>query len=394
MRTDPDTGNRTVDVPRVTDSIRAFGLLVVIITVWVARPRPGTESTHGIAILVTLGISAVAWVVWMVTQGKLRMTAVSLAVMGTAGGSLAGLSPNSPAVAIGCAAAFGAGARLRTETSLGITAATMAAFLVTGLLAGAPTGALLGYSFAIAGLWSVSLTRREFLVRAEQAEAMLAETQRAREAETQAATLAERARIARDIHDVLAHSLAAVSVNLQAAEGLLSADTLPADNPELTKAIECIGRASTLTREGLVAARRAILALRDDAAPLPDQLSSLASQYRAVGDLAVDFTVTGPPRPLSEQVSLVAYRTAQEALTNARKHAPGQPITVGLTFEPAQVTVSVVNPLPSVPGQGPLAAVGAGYGLTGLRERAELAGGTLEAGPADGAWRVCLKIPA
>ena len=128
------------------------------------------------------------------------------------------------------------------------------------------------------------MTRREYLVRAEQAERTLAETRRAREAETQAAALAERARIARDIHDVLAHSLAAVSVNLQAAEGLLAADTLPADHPELAKAIECVDRAGTLTREGLAAARRAILALREDAAPLPDQLASLAAQYRAAGD--------------------------------------------------------------------------------------------------------------
>ena len=240
----------------------------------------------------------------------------------------------------------------------------------------------------------MALTRREFLVRAEQAEHMLAETRRAREAETQAAALAERARIARDIHDVLAHSLAAVSVNLQAAEGLLSADALPADNPELAKAVECIDRASTLTREGLATARRAILALRDDAVPLADQLSALAGQYRAAGDLAVDLTVSGAARPLSAEVSLVAYRTAQEALTNARKHAPGQPVTLGLAFEPAQITVGVVNPLPPAGAQGPLAAVGAGYGLTGLRERAALAGGTLEAGPADGTWRVCLRIPA
>jgi signal transduction histidine kinase len=162
----------------------------------------------------------------------------------------------------------------------------VAAFLITGLITGAPAGALLGYTFAYAGLWSVALTRREFLVRAEQAERMLAETHRAREAETHAAALAERARIARDIHDVLAHSLAAVSVNLQAAEGLLASDTLPTGNPELIKAKECIDRAGTLTREGLAAARRAILALRDDAAPLPDQLASLAAQYQAAGDAA------------------------------------------------------------------------------------------------------------
>ncbi len=108
----------------------------------------------------------------------------------------------------------------------------------------------------------------------------------------------------------------------------------------------------------------------------------------------MDLTVSGAARPLSPEVSLVAYRTAQEALTNARKHAPGQPVRLGLTFEPARITVGVVNPLPPAAGQGPLAAVGAGYGLTGLRERAALADGTLEAGPADGTWRVCLRIPA
>jgi len=388
------TGARVVNVTRVVDVIRAIGLVVVIITVSLARPGPGVDTALGLAIAVTLGLAAAAWIVWMLAEYRPRLNLGSLVVMGVAGGVLAGLSPNSPAVAIGCAACFSAGVRLKTEVSLGVMAATVAAFLVTALATGAPTGALLGFPFAFAGLWSVSLTRREYLVRAEQAERMLAETRRAREAETQAAALAERARIARDIHDVLAHSLAAVSVNLQAAEGLLAADTLPADNPELTKAVECINRAGTLTREGLAAARRAVLALRDDVAPLPDQLSSLAAQYRAVGDLAVDFTVTGEPRPLSEAASLVAYRTAQEALTNARKHAPGQPVALSLGFEAGQITVGVLNPLPSEDDYGPLAAVGAGAGLTGLRERAALAGGTLEAGPAEGTWRVCLRIPA
>jgi signal transduction histidine kinase len=231
------------------------------------------------------------------------------------------------------------------------------------------------------------------MVRAEQAERTLAETRRAREAETHAAALAERARIARDLHDVLAHSLAAVSVNLQAAEGLLGAGTLPADNAELTKAIECIERAGTLTREGLAAARRAVLALRDEAAPLTERLSSLAEQYRSASDPPVDLEITGEARPLTEQAGLAVYRTAQEALTNARKHAPGQPVTLALGYEPTQVIVRVVNPLPSQPADGPLAAAGAGYGLVGLRERAELVGGTLEAGPSAGNWQVVLRIP-
>jgi signal transduction histidine kinase len=135
------------------------------------------------------------------------------------------------------------------------------------------------------------------------------------------------------------------------------------------------------------------MALRDDAAPLAEQLSALAQEYRADGDVAFDVTVTGAPRPVSAEAALTAYRTAQEALTNARKHAPGQPVRLGLEFTPAEIAIRVVNPMPVTAG-GPLAATGGQYGLTGLRERAALGGGTLTAGPADGEWRVSLSIPA
>jgi signal transduction histidine kinase len=254
---DPAAAGGGVSVTRLIDTVRALGLIIVFVTVWLAKPRPSLSGGVSTAIVVTLGLCVVAWVVWMLGDRWRPMLVAGLIAMGAVGGVLAGLSPNSPAVAVGCAATLSASVHFRTEASLGITAETVAAFLAAGLVTGASTGALLGYCFAFVGLWTTGLTRRKFLVRAEQAERMLAETRRARQAENQAAALAERARIARDIHDVLAHSLAAVSVNLQAAEGLLAADSLPAGNPELTKAIECIGRAAALTREGLVAARRA-----------------------------------------------------------------------------------------------------------------------------------------
>ena len=117
----------------------------------------------------------------------------------------------------------------------------------------------------------------------------------------------------------------------------------------------------------------------------------LTEQYRADGDL-VEFSITGSPRPVGAEAGLAAYRAAQEALTNARKHAPGEPVSVSLTFGEGDVAVLVTNPLAASAGE--LSRSGAGYGLTGLRERAALGGGTLEAGPADGFWRVCLRIPA
>jgi signal transduction histidine kinase len=383
------------EVPLVLKIFRALVLVVVMITVVLfAIPRPH-DGPRAIGVLVSLFVSCAAWAGWLIYDRRPRVVPAALSVLAVSGGVLAGLTPLSPAVAVGCVATSAAGSRLDVEQSLAIAAATVATFLAAGLTVATAPEILLGYPITFVGMWALGLTRRSFLLRAEQAEKMLAETRRARAAETEAAALGERARIAREIHDVLAHSLAAVSVNLQAAEGLLAA--LPEGPPALAKAIECIDRAGAFTREGMADARRAILALRGNAAPLPEQLAMLAEQYRADGD-PVGFSMTGAPRPVGAEAGLAAYRAAQEALTNARKHAPGQPVSVSLAFGAGEVQVLVTNPLAAPAGEageaGELSRSGAGYGLTGLRERAALGGGTLEAGPADGFWRVCLRIPA
>ncbi len=224
----PDAATGITDVPLALDAVRILVFVVVLITVPLAQPHLGSGA-DGIGVAVALGVSTAGWVVYLLARRRPRAAIVALSVTGVAGGVLAGLSPLSTAIAVGCVVTSTAGTRLNPETSLAITAGTVAAFLAAALATGAPTGTLLGYPLTFIGLWAFGLSRHAFLLRAEQAERMLAESRRAREAETQAAALAERARIAREIHDVLAHSLAAVSVNLQAAEGLLGA--LPAGPP-------------------------------------------------------------------------------------------------------------------------------------------------------------------
>jgi signal transduction histidine kinase len=418
-----------IDVPPAVQVVRLIVLVVVVVTVPLSTPRLG-EGGHGIAIAVTLALSVVAWAIWQLAGDRPRLWMGMLAVMGAAGGALAGLSSLSTAVAVGFVVAVSAGARLSAEVSAAIVAETVAAFLIGGIASGATAEAIIGWTAGLIGMWAFGLTRRAYLLRAVEAEQALEQARRAHAAETQAAALAERARIAREIHDVLAHALAAVSVNLQAAEGLL--DAVPDKGPELAKVVECVERAGALTKEGMAEARRAILALRDDSAgapagyasqpaghpadtaatadpaappapPVPpalpaDRLASrlraLADDHRAAGDTAVEFTVAGTPRPLGTERALTAYRTAQEALTNARKHAPGQPVSLTVTYTPDDMALQVSNPLPPAGTAGPLAHAGTGYGLTGLRERAALVDGTLTAAPEDGQWKVRLKLPA
>jgi signal transduction histidine kinase len=408
------------DVPPAVNLIRVVVLVMVLVTVPLFTPHFAQRGV-GLATAVALAVSAAAWVVWQFAERRPRLWLISLAVLGAAGGALAGLSPASTAVAVGFVVVVSAGARLSTEVSFAIAAETVAAFLIAALAAGAPATALIGWTLGLVGLWAFGLTRRAYVLRAVEAEDALEQAHRAHAAETQAAALAERARIAREIHDVLAHSLAAVSVNLQAAEGLL--DALADKGPEVAKAIECVERAGALTKEGMTETRRAILALRDDAADdagpgyaagpaaadmasqgagessgrperLTGRLRALADEHSADGDGTVEFTVTGTPHPLGPEAALTAFRTAQEALTNARKHAPGQPVGLTVRYAPDETVLTVSNPLPPGGTEGPLARAGAGYGLTGLRERAALAGGTLAAGPDGGQWLVRLRLPA
>lgn len=210
---------------------------------------------------------------------------------------------------------------------------------------------------------------------------LVEELRESRAAAAESAAAAERGRVARELHDVLAHSLSALALQLEGTR-LLARDR--GADPEV---VEAVSRAHHLAAEGLEEARAAISALRGDELPGPERLQQLADAF---GDCRL--TVTGEPHGLSSEARLAIYRTAQEALTNVRRHSAADRVELTLVYEAGGTRLVVQDHGPGAPvavGGG-----GAGYGLTGMRERAELLGGRLEAAPTDDGYRVELWLPA
>ncbi len=210
-------------------------------------------------------------------------------------------------------------------------------------------------------------------------------------AEAESAALTERARIAREIHDVLAHSLSAQLVHLEAARLLVERDA-PKE-----QVLERVVAARGMAREGLAETRQALSALRGDLVPVEDFLRALEG---------VEAEFSGTPRPLSAEASQAVRRVAQEALTNVRKHAPGASVRLRFSYEGDEALLEVRDfggvrekgePAAGLAAgelaAGELATSGSGYGLLGMRERAELLGGSLDAGPVDGGFVVRLRVP-
>ncbi|MDO7882187.1 sensor histidine kinase [Salinibacterium soli] len=235
-----------------------------------------------------------------------------------------------------------------------------------------------GSSAAVLGLsWTLGFLARTW------ADARLARRTQL-EAERAVVVEQERNRIARDMHDVVAHSLAVVIAQADGARYAAATDPTAVDS--------ALSAISGTAREALAEVRLLLAQLRhsQQAGPQPvlADLESLVDQVRASG-LEVEVRERGEPPTLGASQQIAVYRIAQEALTNALRHGtPGQPVTLELEWSPDVVVLVASNPVAATADP-----TGAGHGITGMRERAHLVGGRLDAGPDGDRFVVRASIP-
>ena len=360
-------------------ALRVFGVVAMVFVVLAAIGGDPPAGTEGDGLWITAGIVAlVAGLIVTLAGRRLPSGLRPLGLVLVAAGSwvLTYLQPDG--AAIGGIYVVVVIAALRLPVAVGLPIAVLAAAgeMVALSTAEHPAGARIGLVTSLVPWYLViRLLRRLIISRAAAAES---------------AAEAERGRMARELHDVLAHSLSGLALQLEGAR-LLARDR-DAD-PEVVRAIE---RAHGLAASGLGEARQAIAALRGEMLPGPERLRALADAFAEDSRLACDVTTAGAPHELGSEARLALYRTAQEALTNVRRHSAADRVEIALAYEPGGTRLVVADHGPGAPvavGAGD-AAPGGGYGLTGMRERAELLGGRLDAGPTDDGFRVELWLPA
>jgi signal transduction histidine kinase len=226
---------------------------------------------------------------------------------------------------------------------------------------------------------------RRYRLNQERTEVLLAELEEARDDQARAAAAEERASIARELHDVLAHSLSGLSIQLEVARKVARN---AATAPELVSAID---GAAELAKQGVVEARAAVGALRRDDQLGLERLPELVEHFRRDLHLEVSYAVEGAPRAVAPDLGFALYRVAGEALTNVARHAAGAVTRVELRFGATDVRLAVSD---EGGKQGTMSADGSGWGLAGARERVKRLGGELVAGPSGAGWSVIVSAPA
>ena len=375
-----------------TVAARTIVFVLVGVSVFTVRwPGPGYRAAE-IAVYALAGLIMVAWTAIGSTPAtRYRFDAEMtwlLGVLAVTTGAMSSLPAGDSMILLTVIALIAAAGR-RSLPAAWITAGLAVAALVTaGAARGRLDGTTVGNIAALAVAMLFGFGRRSYRIQAEQNAVLLAQAEQIRTEQARTATLDERARIAREIHDVLAHSLGALGVQIQLAQAVLT------DTHDEARAVELLGQAHRMATDGLAETRRAVHALRGQTPALPEGLAGLGADHQRRHGAEVTVTVTGEPRPLPPDAGLALTRTAQEALVNAAKHAPRQPIGITLAYTEGTTTLTAVNPLACDEQTGPeLATVNGGYGLAGIRERLLLLNGTLSAGPDEGNWVVRAQVP-
>jgi signal transduction histidine kinase len=254
-------------------------------------------------------------------------------------------------------------------------------------------GTLVGNLGVVAAAWLLGHFAHNYRAYAARLEERTAELEQAREELARRAVTEERLRLARELHDVVAHAMSVIAV--QSGVGAHVAKTQPKEAAKALAAIEATSRAALEELRRLLGVLRQENEPQGELAPVPGlgDLDGLLAEVAKAG-LAVRLRVEGTPAPLPAGVDLSAYRIVQEALTNVVKHAGPARAQVVVGYRDQDVRVEVTDD-----GQGTVASVsdgraGTGHGLIGMRERVQVFGGDLDVGPCpDGGFRVAARLP-
>jgi signal transduction histidine kinase len=377
----------------------AFIAVVVIFTVR-THPAPGLHGAGlGVTIALAVYAAAVATAIsvrWA-RRGQAAQAAASI-LIGGSGVALAVLQPQGFVVLAPSLGVWFAAVRLPSVPAAVTSGAITAALAPAIVISAAPHAAenALGAVLLYVLLTVIGQFLRRGRESQDRTELLMAQLQDAREAEAAAAALAERTRIAGELHDVLAHSLSALAIQLQGARKLAGREQV-SDGLRAT-----IERSAELAKAGLADARQAVGALRGERLPTLDQLATLVEDFRRDTGSPATLRIDGTSRPLPAEASLALFRGAQEALTNITRYAAaGATTAVTVSYQAGRTVLTVEDHLPGTgadpatePQAGLLADVGGGHGLAAMRERTQRLGGAARAGPTADGWLVELEVPA
>ncbi|MDN3357762.1 histidine kinase [Actinomadura sp. DC4] len=385
MNAEPDDTRPAGDARFADELIRPLVIgAVLVVSLIQFVERPPDLFAWGLAVVTIAAGAACSYVPWRHLPDVVQITLVSVFMAG--GAMLFPFAHDTAAMALVFLASVTAGEKL---------ASRRAAFAIVGAGMAVTAAATWGATAVLhvpydSSWWTpvvVGLPVYIGLARRERADALAAsdlaarQSRRAAASEAREATLEERGRIAREIHDVLGHALSSVAVQLDMA------DALHGEGRD-QDANEAVRRARALAVSGIGETRRAIHALREDTLPLSETIAGIA--YGS----AAGFEVAGEPDEVRVEVAQAVIRTAQEAITNAHRHAPGAEVNLLLAYTDRQVRLTVTDTGTAEPGAPDHS--GGGMGLVGMRERAGLLGGALYAGPAEppaSGWIVRLELP-